>query len=385
MTAATYAACLTPPGTAAIAVIAVRGPAAWDTVRRRFVPASGRPLPDEVPEPSGPFWFGRFGDPAAGADEVVLCVQRRDPPWVELHCHGGRAVVRLLLETLAADGIVVCTWQELERHTSEDPLRTEALIALAETRTTRTAAILLDQYHGALGRALQAVDEALERRDAAEAGRVLLEVVSYSRVGRHLTRPWRLVIAGAPNVGKSSLVNALAGYERCVVSPTPGTTRDVVTTVIALDGWPIELADTAGLRETKDGLEKEGILRAIQAGVQADLFVWVFDVTTKPVRPKLKKTLSPPLYVVNKIDLPPVWDLKKAEQAVRVSARTGEGLDALCQAIVRELVPEAPPPGQAVPFTPELCNWLEQAFIRCTAGDLEGARQWLHAAMRAEG
>jgi tRNA modification GTPase len=355
-------------------VLAVRGPAAWDVVRRRFVLASGKPLPEAVPEPSGPFWFGRYGDPAAGADEVVLSVQRRDPPWVELHCHGGRAVVRLLLDTLAADGVVVRTWQELERDTSEDPLRTEAMVALAETRTTRTAAILLDQYHGALNRALQAVEAALDRRNTAEAERLLREMLRYAGVGQHLTQPWRLVIAGAPNVGKSSLVNALAGYERCVVSPTPGTTRDVVTTVIALDGWPIELADTAGWRRAEDSLEKQGIDLAQAAAAQADLCVWVLDAAAEPVWPAPAPSTPPPLYAVNKIDLPPVWDLDQAKDAVRVSARTGEGLDTFCQAIVRALVPEAPPAGQAVPFTTELCDRLSEVRELCHAGDAEPAR-----------
>jgi tRNA modification GTPase len=379
MTAATYAACLTPPGTAAIAVLAVRGPAAWEIVRRRFAPASQRPLPAEVPEPSDPFWFGRFGDPATGADEVVLSVQRRDPPWVELHCHGGRAVVRLLLETLAAAGVVVCTWQELERHTSEDPLRTEALIALSEAPTTRTAAILLDQYHGALHRALQAVNDALERRDTAEAASLLQELLRYAGVGRHLTRPWQVVIAGAPNVGKSSLVNALAGYERCVVSPTPGTTRDVVTTVIALDGWPIELADTAGWRSSGDALEKQGIDLAQAAAARADLCVWVLDAAATPVWPTFMQDALPLRYAVNKIDLPPAWDWNQAKDAVRVSAHTGEGLGELCRMIVRELMPGASPAGQAVPFTAELCNRIAEAWCDCSAGDLDGARSSLGA------
>ena len=90
------------------------------------------------------------------------------------------------------------------------------------------------------------------------AGRVerLRELVP---VAEHLDRPWRVVIAGAPNVGKSSLVNALAGFARSLVSPTAGTTRDVVTTRIALDGWPIELCDTAGQRESADAVESAGI------------------------------------------------------------------------------------------------------------------------------
>jgi tRNA modification GTPase len=384
MTDATYAACLTPPGTAAIAVLAVRGPAAWDVVRKRFAPVSQRPLPEVVPEPSGPFWLGRFGDPAAGADEVVLSVQRRDPPWVEIHCHGGRAVVRLLLETLTADGVVVCPWQKLERHTEDDPLQTEAMIALAETRTTRTAAILLDQYHGALSRALQAADEALERRDTAEAKRLLSEVLHYSGVGMHLTRPWRVVIAGAPNVGKSSLVNALAGYERCLVSEMPGTTRDVVTAVIALDGWPIELADTAGVRQAAESLEKQGIDLAEAAAAQADLCLWVLDAGAEPVWPVFAQDAPPLRLVVNKIDLPSIWDLGRVEDAVRMSARTGEGLDTLCRTIVGALVPKVPPAGQAVPFTPELCKWLGEAWTCCSTQDVDGARKWLHVALRWE-
>jgi tRNA modification GTPase len=377
MTAATFAACLTPPGAAAIAVLAVRGPAAWDVVRRRFAPVSVKPLPAEVPEPSGPFWLGRFGDPVTGADEVVLSVQRRDSPWVELHCHGGRAVVRMLLDTLQADGVEICTWQELERQTAEDPLQAAALIALAECRTARTAAILLDQFHGALGRALQTVDEALERRDTREAERVLSELMRYAGVGRHLTRPWKVVIAGPPNVGKSSLVNALAGYERCVVSPTPGTTRDVVTTDIALDGWLIELDDTAGLRETDHALEQEGILRAIEAGAAADLLIWIFDASTPLVWDDVPSPTPPPLYVINKIDLPATWDLTKAEPALHVSAVTGAGLDALCQKITQALVPHPPSAGQAVPFLPELCDRLFRVWERCAAGDPEGARSSL--------
>src|SRR5207244_11945531 len=101
---------------------------------------------------------------------------------------------------------------------------------------------------GAVGPAVDAARAALRRGDAMEAGRLLDELARYAGVGRHLTAPWRVAVAGAPNVGKSSLVNALAGYQRSVVAPTPGTTRDVVTALLAIDGWPVELADTAGLR-----------------------------------------------------------------------------------------------------------------------------------------
>jgi tRNA modification GTPase len=355
-------ACLTPPGTGAIATLALRGPRAWLAVRELFSPASPRskPLPDAL-EP-GQFWLGRLAERPGGrvADEVVVALQKAGPvPWVELHCHGGREVIRFLLEVFEAQGIQACSWQDLEHRTTDDPGRALALAALAEARTLRTAAILLDQYHGAFGRAVGQVRAALEagRWEEAEAG--LRTLTRYSALGRHLTTPWRVVVAGAPNVGKSSLVNALAGYQRSVVAPTPGTTRDVVTTVIAVDGWPVELADTAGLRPGAGELEQCGIDRAQAAVEQADLCLWVLDGTAPPVWPG---PTSPAFRcVVNKIDLPATASFPTPGGAVRVSARTGAGLDDLLQALASWLVPQPPGPGAAVPYTPALCDRVERA------------------------
>src|SRR5206468_2220750 len=110
---------------------------------------------------------------------------------------------------------------------------------------------------------------------------------------------------GAPNVGKSSLVNALAGYQRSIVAPTPGTTRDVVATTLAIDGWPVELSDTAGLHGEGEQLERAGMARARAAAAAADLCVWVLDGSAAPVW--LGPEITAPLTVINKIDLPPAW------------------------------------------------------------------------------
>ncbi len=367
----TWATCLTPAGTGAIAVLAVRGPDAWRVVSSLFRSRSGRPVA-EIP-PAGALRLGWFGD--ATADEVVVAVKAAEPvPWVEVHCHGGVEVVRLLLETLAARGVRTCPWEEFERRSQADPLAAEALTMLAGAMTLRTAGILLDQYRGAFRREVREIIGALET-DRTRAGRLLERLSGHARLGRRLATPWRVVVAGAPNVGKSSLVNALAGFQRCIVTPTPGTTRDVVTTVIAVDGWPVELADTAGVRATPDALESMGVDLARRTAAAADLCLWVVDASEPPAWPEERPANL--LVVVNKTDLPAAWDWHSIAGAIAVSARTGAGLDGLCERVAGCLVPDPPAPGAAVPSSERLAAAVEQAADRLRAGDAVAARQGL--------
>ncbi|HLJ96177.1 MAG TPA: GTPase [Gemmataceae bacterium] len=377
-TGETMVACLTPPGKAAIATLSLWGPRAWDVVRQLFRARRGRqPQLPAKPE-RGPLWFGQLGE--ATSEEVVVTLKEAGPvPGVEIHCHGGHEVIRLLLETLAAQDVQVCSWQELFRRTSTDTLRSAAAIALADAITVRTAAILLDQYHGALDRAIQTILTCWAEGESETGSRLLQDLVRHVDLGRHLTSPWRLVVAGAPNVGKSSLINALAGYQRCVVAHTPGTTRDLVTVSIAIDGWPIELTDTAGLRPTAERLEEQGMDRARQAVEAADLCLWVLDGSAPPVWPADQtQTMR---FVVNKVDLEAAWDWDQAAGAVPVSALTASGLAELCDAVSGWLVPQVPPPGAAVPFTPQLSAQIEAAWRCHAAGHAEEARQIL-ATMR---
>jgi tRNA modification GTPase len=216
-------------------------------------------------------------------------------------------------------------------------------------QTIRTAAILLDQAHGAYDRAITAggTDHELLRRNA--------------RIGRHLVEPWTIAIAGAPNAGKSTLLNALAGFTRSVVSPLPGTTRDAVSVSLAFDGWPVEVIDTAGLRESPDAIEQEGVARAKDALATSDLCLCVVDATgSRPdsigeVVKMLGRNAESILVVFNKCDLISIPDLELPE-AIRISAATGQGLAELVSQIVSMLVPGPPRPGAPVPFTPELCD-----------------------------
>jgi tRNA modification GTPase len=369
-------ACLTPPGQGALATLGVFGPRAWVAVRAVFRPRSAELPTAPIP---GRFWLGRMGSEVA--DEVVLAVKRVEPiPWVEVHSHGGRQVVRFLTQLLLAQGLRQCTWQDFLCHTSDDRLSALAAAALAEAPTTRTAAILLDQHAGALGRALDAAVGALDAGNGDAAREVVEELRRHTALGRHLSRPWQMVVAGAANVGKSSLVNALAGYQRSVVSPTPGTTRDVVTTRLAIDGWPVEIADTAGLRSGGGALEAEGMRRARATAAAAALCLWVLDAGTAPVWPEGPGAAVH--LVMNKIDLPPAWDLGQAQGAPQVSARTGAGLAELCAAISGWLVPHPPPAGAAVPFGEALCAGVEEAARLLSGGAVAQAGRLL-AALRA--
>ena len=134
--APTQVACLTPGGTGAIATLAIRGPCAWSVLRELFSPgtAPGKQLPTEG-EP-GKFWFGRLREGLGGkaADDVVVAVKRVSPvPWLEMHCHGGREVIRYLLEIFAAHGMQICSWQDLERLTTNHPGQAAAFPLTAQT------------------------------------------------------------------------------------------------------------------------------------------------------------------------------------------------------------------------------------------------------------
>ena len=371
---------LTPPGHGAIAAIGLCGAAAWDAVRAVFRPRSGTPLPESPV--AGQFWLGLCGDDLA--DEVVLaCKSGEMELWYEVQCHGGPAIVRMLVDVFAARGLKPCSWQEFLRGTDTDALRAEAACALAEAATVRTASILLDQMNGAFATKLREIIAAIECSTIEQAIAALRELNRWIPLGSHLTRSWRVVICGAANVGKSSLVNALAGFQRSVVAPTPGTTRDVVKTQIAVDGWLIELADTAGLRDESTGVEEQGIQLARAAAADADLRLWVLDGAAEPSWPSDHDTLY--RFVINKIDLPPAWDWTRAENAVHVSAATGAGLAELCTALAGWLVPDVPPSGAAVPFTPRLCAAVETAWRFLQADQPAAARQTLASLVSQNG
>jgi tRNA modification GTPase len=341
----TRACVLTPPGSGAIAVLAVCGPRAWPVIRTLFRTSAGRALPAEGLKTS--MWFGYIREQAA--DEVILVTHA--PDHFEIHTHGGRQVVGWLLDLLRARGIEGGTQPTGPAHGFVDPA---AAALLPFARTTRTAAILLDQAQGAYLRALREIEAG-----GAAAAELAARLRRNARVGGHLVEAWRVAVAGAPNAGKSSLLNALAGFDRTVVSPVPGTTRDAVAVSLALGGWPVDLTDTAGLRDAPDALEREGVGRARAAVAESDLILWVVDATgprpgsVRDVAEAVGVPTDRLVVVFNKTDLADV-PVEEVPEAARVSARTGAGVTELAARIAAALVPEPPAPGEPVPYTPEL-------------------------------
>jgi len=390
---------LTPHGRGAVASVLVEGPRSVELVDGHFRAASGRPLLDTA---VNRIVFGRWIGAAAGgregtaanndireADDVgeEVVVTRRGEYRVEIHCHGGRAAVEKMIGSLVGDAtqgdVRRAAWTSLDSKLQIENciLQTEdrgvlasasiaraAHAALSRAVTLRTATILLDQFHGALQREIDDVRGELARGEVAAAEARLRTLLEWAPLGLHLVEPWQVVLAGRPNVGKSSLMNALLGYRRAIVYDAPGTTRDVLTAVTALDGWPVELADTAGLHSGGDELEAAGVLRAHEQLARTDAVLLVFDLTAPWTEDddRLQRDFPAALAVLNKCDLPAAPGERPS--GIVVSAHTGQGIDALIARVVDQLVPDPPPPAAAVPFTAEQVQCLRTALADLTAG-----------------
>jgi tRNA modification GTPase len=287
---------------------------------------------------------------------------------VEITCHGGPAVVERVLEALVQEGAARAEPAELLERAVEtgvlDRLRAEAWMLLPKAATELAALVLFDQAQGALS---AAVAKLSSPRDAE---RLLLT----APLGTALATPRRVVLAGSPNVGKSTLFNALVREDRALVSPVAGTTRDPVREWIAIEQVPIELVDTAGVETPRDLLEQLSMERTHRALKEADAVLFVFDAEAGAQGPELRflEALGHRrmILVVNKID---AGNRKPLLEALPVSAKTGQGLDDLRRRLLRSLgiVPRHVA-GEAVVFT----SRQERILLRTASGALapEAAR-----------
>ena len=344
---------LTPPGRGALAVVGLRGEGAACLIDRLFRPRAGGTVISWPPGRLGVgLWRGGHdGLPAADMPPEEVVVVRGTTDW-EIHGHGGMAAVASILDDLERAGARRIPWEAWWRGTG--PSAAEAREILPSVRGVRAAKIVARQAAGQLDAAFERLAGLVSAGDMSGALLLAGRLRRASRVGLRLGQPWRVVVTGLVNLGKSSLVNALAGHARSIVSPVPGTTRDLVETSIVLDGWEIGLFDTAGLRVAgADGVagatERAGIVRAEAASGSADLVIRLLPWGLRPPPSSTVDTID----VWSKADLHP--EASAPTDVIVTSVVTGAGIDRIATTIVDRLVPEAEEPGLLcgpVPFLP---------------------------------
>jgi tRNA modification GTPase len=358
LTRDTIAAIATPAGRGGIGIVRVSGPA---------VPRIAVAILKALPEPRRAT-FGRFrGRDGEAIDEGLALYFPAPQSYtgeavLEFQGHGGPVVMQALLRACLDAGARLAEPGEFTRRAflegKLDLAQAEAVADLIEAASREAARSALRSLSGEFSAAIGALQarlvdlralteamldfpeedvEALHREDAAarlvETRDALREVLAKSRQGSLLRAGIHVVLAGRPNVGKSSLLNRLAGEERAIVTPIPGTTRDALREPMLIEGVPLVVVDTAGLRESRDEIERLGMQRTRHELERADLVIAVFEA--KRGRDALQDLPAAParIEVYNKIDLAPGF--VPPADGIAVSARTGAGVEALRQRILR--------------------------------------------------
>lgn len=363
----TIVAIATPPGVGGIGIVRLSGDQAADIAERIL---GGLPEPRTATRKL-------FLDPAGRVmDEGVALYYPAPNSYtgeavVELQGHGGPAVLNMVLEASVALGARRAEPGEFSRRAflndKLDLAQAEAIADLINSGTEQAARAALRSLQGAFSSAVDSIaaqllglrtyveatidfpddevdllnDTELQTRlkDCAASFRTLNE---RAKAGRVLRDGYRVVIAGAPNAGKSSLMNRLSGEDTAIVTEVAGTTRDILREQINIDGLAVELMDTAGLRDNPDRVEREGIRRAREAMQSADAVLWIADATMAKheTDPALYEILHqakkiPVTYVYNKVDLTnkPAGLVAGQPANICVSALTGAGIDVLCKHI----------------------------------------------------
>ncbi|MGH8493128.1 MAG: tRNA uridine-5-carboxymethylaminomethyl(34) synthesis GTPase MnmE [Moraxellaceae bacterium] len=364
----TIAAIATPPGRGGVGIIRISGPRAHGIAKALLQREKTLPVRQAL--------FAIFRDEDGSAIDEGLLLAFQNPKSftgedvVELQGHGGVVVMDLLLKRVLALGARMARPGEFsERAFLNDKLdlaQAEAIADLIDAGSEQAAKSALrslsgmfsEKVHGLVEELIHlrmyveaAIDFPDEEIDFLSDGHVekklrelqtqLADVQAQARQGALLREGMQVVIAGKPNAGKSSLLNALAGFDAAIVTDIAGTTRDVLREHIQIDGMPLHIIDTAGLRETTDVVEQEGVRRALREVEKADRVLFVFDASRAEHPLQQAANFFSPLpsaqkliFIANKIDLlgglgseelPPV----QPHTLLRLSAQTGEGLSRL--------------------------------------------------------
>ena len=372
----TICALATAPG-GAVAVIRVSGPEAVARCNGLWRSIKGQLLDTLPPRYLA---LGSFGEPEAPLDPSCLAVVMPGPhsytgeDVVEFHCHGGALCARAILQPLLHNGIRLAEPGEFSKRAflngKMDLTQAEAISDLISAGSMAALKLAGRQLQGAIGNRVAEIEAQLSdiraevesrldfpeeeldwrtpetlREELLKAAEALEKLAATRTEGEVLREGAALVIAGPPNVGKSSLLNQMLGRDRAIVSEIPGTTRDTIEATAQIGGVPFRLVDTAGIRASRDdAIEVAGMERSRASAESADLVLWVMD-GTRPLsdqQPPDWQLASKQLLVVNKSDL--LTEKQKSDLhnslpgCMLISARTGEGLDSLYKAMVEAVL-----------------------------------------------
>ena len=387
----TIAAIATPAGSGGISIIRVSGPNAVPIAAGLFQHCAG----GSGKRPAGPsfqshrLYYGHMVDPASGRtlDEVLLSVMKAPRSYtredvVEINAHGGPVAVRSILEAVMRQGARLAEPGEFTRRAflngRIDLTQAEAVADLINARSERSLSSAVAQLEGGLRQAVQTirascldllvrleagidfpedVGELIDTRETftglqEQVIKPLKQLIRNHVQGRVIHDGLRVAIVGRPNVGKSSLMNRLLARERAIVTPYPGTTRDVIEDTLIVQGVPVMLRDTAGLHVSRDPVETLGMAKTLENSGSADLVLFVLEahrpLGEEDVRVYEWIRSKPMLIVLNKIDLlngsaakaevPDDW---LPERCVRISALSGQGVEELQERIIRAATGES--------------------------------------------
>ena len=332
----TIAAIATAPGTGAIAVIRVSGESAREVVQ---VCTGGKMLQPRLAT------LVRVRDACGRVVDECVATYFAGPAsytgedTVELSCHGGMLVTRRVLERVLECGARPAEAGEFTRRAFENGKMELTQAAAVDVLINVAAHVEAYIDFPEEDIAPDTTDALLTQLEEVET--VLRHLLSTADEGRLLREGIRTAIVGAPNVGKSSLLNMLLGYERAIVSSVAGTTRDTIEESVALGGMRLRLIDTAGLHESEDAIECAGMERSRRAGAEADLLLEVADATAPRLRLELPQTGAHHLLVLNKCDQLEHADWAGETSAIRISCHRGTGLAELEQAVERIFLNDA--------------------------------------------
>ncbi len=373
----TITAISTPPGAGGIGIIRISGGDSLQILKKIFIPA--QPPRSFV---SHRFYYGTINDPQEEKllDEVLAVFMRAPKTYtredvVEIHCHGGFLVLQSVLELVLREGALLAEPGEFTKRAflngRIDLTRAEAVIDILSARTRKGVDLALEQMSGNLYKQVDqmrrslvevralletAIDFPEEEIEIADHEVILAQIqtevmvpleklISQADDGRIVREGVSIVIVGRPNVGKSSLLNTLLQEERALVTPVPGTTRDTIEEYIDINGVPVRIIDTAGIRDGVEEVEQLGIRRARESINRADLVLFLIDGSELLDRGDIELFQAvahkPVISVINKCDLDLRLDRASNQQilddAVEISAREQQGLEELKQRIFRRI------------------------------------------------